>query len=156
MTKRFISVGFGSRALLRIDVAGLFVVQNRLQKFAKSLGVQNFSAKFFVLDHLLSHCFGATFLACVFLQCRARFGAPIMRGKKMPLWSSWSGPKIATLAFFGAFSLRCRAFWGRNCHSPRGFARWNSDISLHVTGFNLMTYQPPGNCRNKTFLAWGV
>ena len=84
------------------------------------------------------------FSGWVFLRCGARFW-PITRGK----WhfrTSWSGTKIAVLTFFGAFSLRCCALCGGNSHTPCGFARSHSEMSLHMAGFNLVGHQPPRNC----------
>ena len=63
------------------------------------------------LCHVLDHFWVHRFSGWVFLRCGARFWAPLTRGK-CHFRTPWSGPRIATFAFFDAFPLRCRAFWG--------------------------------------------
>ena len=130
-------------------VFGQCGAKNGLRKLAKRFCVTK-RCIFFFFEPCFGPFYGIPFFRVGFPAVRNAFLGPYTE-RKMPLWSSWSGPKIPALAFFGAFSLRCRAFCGGNSHSPCGFARWDSEMSLHAAGFNLMTYQPPGNCRNKRF-----
>ena len=71
--------------------------------------------------------------------------------RKMPFSDLVERSQITVFAFFDAFSLRCHAFWGGNCHSPCGFARLHSEMSLHVAWFELVAHQPPGNSKIKVF-----
>ena len=154
IAKRFVSAGFAS--------GGVFgppsLVPFKTMAF-KTLR-KSFASKKRCKILYLEPCFGPflahRFSGWVFLRCGARFWAPPTRGKVPFFGPRGSGPKIAACAFFVAFSLRCRASSRRNFPLSLRFREVARRKCRYTRqGFTLVAPQPPGNCGNKGFLAWG-
>ena len=99
--------------------------------------------------------FGAPFFGVGFPAVRSAFLSPY-NAQKMPFLDLVERSQNRRFGVFRCVlpAVPC-AFWGGNSHSPCGFARLHSEMSLHVAWFKLVAHQPPGNCRNKGYWLGG-